>query len=70
MPKPGVVQREGEYVSVQPDTAGILRSGMFPGLWLAVLALLAGDFVGVVTVLQEGLATPEQAAFVQQLSGS
>jgi len=58
---------EGEYVPLQADAEGVLRSDIFPGLWLAVPAFLEEDFAGVLAVLQEGLATSEHAAFVQQL---
>ena len=60
--------REGEYVSLQPDAAGIVRSEVFPGLWLAVPALLEGNLAQVLAVLQEGLATSEHAAFMERLS--
>lgn len=59
--------QEGEYVPLPIDEHGVIRSRVFPGLWLAVEALLAGDMAQVLMVLQEGLASPEQAAFVQQL---
>lgn len=59
--------QEGNYVSLQGDTAGIVRSTVFPGLWLAVPMLLEGNLAGVLTVLQQGLATPEHRAFVAQL---
>jgi Uma2 family endonuclease len=62
--------REGEYVPLQPDAAGIVRSEVFPGLWLAIPALLEGNLAQVLAVLQQGLATSEHAAFVEQLSGS
>jgi len=57
---------EGEYVRLAPDAAGLLRSRVFPGLWLAVQALLTGDQQAVLATVQEGLASPEHAAFVQQ----
>nr|WP_199313639.1 Uma2 family endonuclease [Leptolyngbya sp. FACHB-671] len=31
---------DGDYQQLMPDTDGIIRSQMFPGLWLAVEALL------------------------------
>ncbi len=62
--------REGEYVPLQPDNAGIVRSEVFPGLWLAIPALLEGNLAQVLAVLQQGLTTSEHAAFVEQLSGS
>lgn len=62
--------QQGEYVELSADRDGILRSQFFPGLWLAVAELLAGDMQQVLTVLQAGLQSPECAAFVNKLSGS
>jgi Uma2 family endonuclease len=59
--------REGEYVALSTDAAGIIRSEVFPGLWLSVPALVAGNLVEVQSVLQMGLATPEHQSFVEQL---
>lgn len=56
-----------EFVLVEPDTDGIIRSSVFPGLWLAVPALLAGNMFDVLNGLQTGLASPEHQAFVQKL---
>ncbi len=58
---------EGEYVPLQADAEGVLRSEIFDGLWLAVPALLEGDLVRVIAVLQEGLASSEHGVFVEQL---
>jgi len=58
--------REGEYVRLEPDEQGRLRSRVFPGLWLATTALLAGDLVTVLAELQTGIATDAHAAFVQR----
>jgi Uma2 family endonuclease len=49
--------REGDYASLKPDDAGILRSHIFAGLWLNVPALLSGDLAAVLATLQQGLAT-------------
>jgi Uma2 family endonuclease len=62
--------REGEYVSLEADAEGVVRSQVFPGLWLSVPALLEGDLMRVLAVLQEGLNTPEHGAFVERLRGS
>lgn len=62
------VLEDEAYVSLQPDENGIIRSRIFPGLWLAVTALLAGDMKGVLDVLQQGLASEEHAAFVGRLA--
>lgn len=62
------VLREGQYQLLSPDTEGILKSEAFPGLWLAPSMLLAGDMAGVVRVAQRGIASPEHAAFAEQLA--
>ncbi|MBW4423119.1 MAG: Uma2 family endonuclease [Nostoc desertorum CM1-VF14] len=58
---------QGEYLELATDSNGILRSQVFPGLWLGVAELLAGNMQSVLTVLQTGLQSPEHAAFVQRL---
>lgn len=55
-----------EYITVVPEE-GIVRSQVFPGLWLAVEALLAGDMAAVLSVLQRGLGTREHEEFKQSL---
>jgi Uma2 family endonuclease len=58
---------EGDYVRLMPDQDGIIRSQVFPGLWLAVNDLLASNMVSVLEVLQAGVRSLEHQAFVQQL---
>ena len=50
---------DSEYILLQPDVEGIIKSQVMPGLWLSVTALLAGDMVKVLEVLQTGLNSPE-----------
>jgi Uma2 family endonuclease len=59
---------KGEYLDLPIDSDGIIRSRAFPGLWLAVAQLLTGNMQHVLAVLQEGLQSPEHAAFVQKLA--
>lgn len=47
---------------------GILRSHVFPGLWLDVAALLSGDMARVLNVLDQGLQSAEHAEFVVRLA--
>jgi len=54
-----------EYVSLPTDEQGIIRSQVFPGLWLAVPALLSGEMATVLSVLQAGLAATEHQEFIQ-----
>ncbi len=49
------------------DEAGIIRSEVFPGLWLSVPALLAGNLAEVQSTLQIGLTTPEHQGFIEEL---
>ncbi|MGH9846557.1 MAG: Uma2 family endonuclease [Blastocatellia bacterium] len=58
----------GEDVQLNPDENGILRSRVFPGLWLDVEALLSGEMANVLSTLQQGLASPEHGDFVRRLS--
>ncbi|AFY47721.1 hypothetical protein Nos7524_1860 [Nostoc sp. PCC 7524] len=59
---------ESEYIPLQPDADGIIRSQVMPGLWLAVPALLTGDMMQVLAVLQLGLNSSEHTEFVNSLS--
>ncbi|MBP1468252.1 Uma2 family endonuclease [Candidatus Chloroploca sp. M-50] len=59
--------RESVYTPVAPDSEGLLRSAVFPGLWLDPAALWRGDLAAMLTALQRGLASPEHAAFVARL---
>lgn len=58
----------GEYLELSADNDGIVRSQIFPGLWLAVAELLEGNMQGVLRVVQVGLQSPEHAKFIQKLA--
>lgn len=62
------VSQAGTYVRLQPDEHGIIASTIFPGLRLAVNAMLAGDLATVFAELQKGIASDEHQAFVAQLA--
>jgi Uma2 family endonuclease len=64
------VLREGKLVPLPPGPDGLYRSEVFPGLWLDPQALLAGDRRRVRAALEQGLATPEHAAFVARLAAA
>jgi Uma2 family endonuclease len=61
------VLEEDEYRPLPAAADGTLRSKAFPGLWLDVHALLAGDGPKVMAKLQEGLHSAEHRAFVAEL---
>lgn len=60
--------RGGKYLRVRPGADGIIRSSVFPGLWLNVNAMLADDLSCVLADLQEGLKSKQHAAFVKRLA--
>jgi Uma2 family endonuclease len=60
---------QGEYVDL-PERDGMMQSQVFPGLWLAVADLIAGNKQQVLAVGQRGLQSAEHTAFVQQLAAS
>lgn len=62
------VLRDDEYVIQQPDENGVIKSQVFPGLWLAASALLSGEMTTVLSVLQEGINSTEHQEFMQQLA--
>ncbi len=59
---------KGEYVEMKPQGDGAIHSKIFPGLWLDVPALLAGDEQKTSRILGKGLKSAEHAAFVKKLS--
>lgn len=59
---------DDEYVRMEPDSEGIIRSRVFPGLWLDVRALTSEDATGVIAGLQQGLASEAHAAFKARLA--
>jgi Uma2 family endonuclease len=55
--------REAEYHEIVLDGGGLLKSLVFPGLWLDVPALLRRDLRSLLVTLRRGLSSPEHAAF-------
>jgi len=64
------VLREGTYELLAPGADGLLRSEVFPGLWLDPDAPLRGDLATVLDVVRRGVASPEHADFVARLQGA
>jgi Uma2 family endonuclease len=58
---------DDEYLLTKADKSGVVRSHVFPGLWLDVPALLAGDVTRVLATLQEGMQHPDHASFSERL---
>lgn len=64
------ILRDGQYEKLAPGEDGIHRSEAFPGLWLAVASMIAGDLVQVLGALQRGCAGEEHGAFVKGLAAA
>ena len=59
---------DGAYRPLQPDAAGVIHSRAFPGLRLAVPAMLRGDLAAVLRELQHGLGENSHKAFAARLA--
>jgi Uma2 family endonuclease len=58
----------GEYIKLEADDRGVICSRVFPGLWLEIDSLLAGEMVKVLAVLQQGLNSAEHQEFIENLA--
>ncbi len=58
---------DGKYLAFEPDSNGIIRSVVFPGLWLDTHALVVGNQAQVRTILNQGMASKEYKEFVRRL---
>ena len=61
------VLERGIYVRQQPDVEGIVKSRVFPGLWLDVPALLRADLRALRTAVERGTRDAAHAAFLLRL---
>lgn len=62
--KAELIEGNEQHIKLQPNTDGIIKSQIFPRLYLNKAALLAGDLAQVFATLQIGFATPEHQSFV------
>jgi Uma2 family endonuclease len=61
------VLRNDQFEVMLPGADGILRSSVFPGLWLDPAALVRGDLTAVFDALRRGLESDEHKKFVHRL---
>ena len=59
---------DGAYRPLQRDAVGVIHSRVFPGLRLAVDAMLRGDLATVLRELQDGLGDDAHRAFAARLA--
>jgi Uma2 family endonuclease len=64
------VLRAGRFERMPLTADSQYRSEAFPGLWLDPAAMIRGDLTQVMAVLQQGIATPEHAAFIARLQAA
>ncbi len=60
--------KDEKYLKLQADEKGIIKSKIYPGLWLDINALLNGDLVKVLEILKQGIDTYEHQNFCQKIS--
>ena len=56
--------RDGEYIKLQPNKQNIIKSEVFPGLWLGIDYLLNYELAEVIKTVQQGLNTIEHQDFI------
>jgi Putative restriction endonuclease len=58
----------GKYKPILPDSVGVFRSMVFPGLWLDSKALFDDDLAKVLATLQKGIDSDEHQKLVDELA--
>jgi Uma2 family endonuclease len=61
---------DGRYREIAPGADGLLRSRVFPGLWLDADALWKYDARRLLNSVERGVATPEHAEFLHRLNAN
>jgi Uma2 family endonuclease len=59
---------QDRFEPIAPAPDGLLRSTLFPGLWLDPAALLAGDLTKLLAAIDAGCATDAHRAFAARLA--
>ncbi|MDQ2732089.1 MAG: Uma2 family endonuclease, partial [Armatimonadota bacterium] len=62
------VLEDGKYIELVMDDAGVMKSRIFPGLWLLPEALFSGDKRRVREVLQAGTSSEKHGEFTTKLA--
>jgi Uma2 family endonuclease len=65
-----MLDENGVYISQEVPPDGILRSQVFPGLWLDVAAFWADDGAKMLAALNAGLASEDHQKFVARLAAA
>jgi len=62
------IRRKDRFTPMKPDADGVLKSKVFPGLWLDTAGVFDHTARLLLATLRKGLASPEHAKFVAKLS--
>jgi Uma2 family endonuclease len=62
------IRRGDHFENLPAGPDGVYRSEVFPGLWLDAQVLYAEDLDRLIGVLDQGIATPEHAAFAARFA--
>ncbi len=62
------IRRKDRFTPTKPDAAGLLKSKVFPGLWLTPEAVFDRSATRLLATLRQGLASPDHAKFVAKLA--
>lgn len=62
------VMENGTYNELEPDEDGVIRSRIFPGLWLLPETMFRGDKRRMRQVLREGISSSEHEEWVRGLA--
>ena len=63
------VLEDDHFTPLRPDESGLLKSRLFPGLWLDGAALLAGDLPRLLAGIDAGCATEAHRQFAARVGG-
>jgi Uma2 family endonuclease len=61
---------DNRFEPIAPDADGLLKSRLFPGLWLDGPALLAGDLPKVLAAVEKGCLTEAHQEFAARLAAA
>lgn len=62
------IRGKSGFKVLKPDAAGVLKSKVFPGLWLLPEAVFDRRATRLLATLRQGLASPEHAKFAAKLT--
>ncbi|NJL20410.1 MAG: Uma2 family endonuclease [Leptolyngbyaceae cyanobacterium SM1_3_5] len=60
--------QSGRYTNLEPEADGIIRSRIFPGLWLDIDGLLNGNLAELLATVQSGVSTAEHQIFADRFT--